>query len=100
MPLLRPPATRLTKVWNRPAKPFAAAAGAQSRRCHPAELAADADIVCSCPSDTAAVEQVIPAADGLAAAFGSDTLVVIFQSHSPPESVRPARLRIPNAARR
>ena len=55
-------------VWNRnPAKTAPLQAAGARHAATLAELAADADIVCLCLSDTAAVEQVMFAADGLAA---------------------------------
>ena len=71
-------------VWNRnPAKTAPLQAAGARHAATLAELAADADIVCLCLSDTAAVEQVMFAADGLAAQLSANTLVVDFSSIEP-----------------
>ena len=77
-------AGRRVTVWNRsPEKADAAVAAGASRAESPAAVAAAADIVFLCVTDTAAVEVVAFGPGGLAETPGTDKIVVDFSSIRP-----------------
>jgi 3-hydroxyisobutyrate dehydrogenase len=71
-------------VWNRsPDKLVPVLEKGARRAASPAEVARNAEIVMTCVTDQHAVEQVLFAADGVAAAAASGKLVVDFSSIAP-----------------
>ena len=75
-------------VWNRsPEKAHAAGPGA-TVAASPAAVAAEADIIFMCVTDTAAVEAVVFGPDGLAEADGAGKIVVDFSSIRPDATQR------------
>lgn len=72
------------RVWNRtPSRAADFAAQGAYVAASPAELAADSDIVLTCVADTAAVEDVLLGADGVAAGARPGTLIVDASTISP-----------------
>ncbi|MCA0374321.1 MAG: NAD(P)-dependent oxidoreductase [Gemmatimonadetes bacterium] len=82
-------------VWNRSADKLAPLVAAGARAAASArEVAEQAQLVCLCLTDTAAVEDVVFGAHGMAPALGSEHLVIDLSSIAPDATVRMAtRLR-------
>jgi len=80
------------RVYNRSAArlaPFASRGAPVAAT--PAALARECDIVCMCVSDTAAVEDVVFGADGLASTAGPESLVVDLSTIHPVQTQEMAR---------
>ncbi len=72
------------KVWNRsPDKCAPLVAAGAEQVASPAQLCQDSELVLLCLADTAAVEQVVFGADGIASAGRADQLLVDFSSAEP-----------------